>query len=101
MSQEQHRRPPITQYESLYDLNLLGLGSASGHDWTSMIQEDCLATNNKSVEQEASQPIRKTTGFGILVILVFSGTLLWVLTSQLTQAVQQVNPKSIEQVRNY
>lgn len=100
MSQEKHRRPPITQGESLYNLNLLGLGSASGHDWTSMTQEDCLTTNNPSLEKEGSEPTRRTTGLGILVILILCGTVLWILTSHLTQVVQQVNPKSIEQVRN-
>lgn len=101
MSQEKYRRRTITQYSALYDLKVLGLESACGHDWTAMIQEDCLATNNQSVEQEGSEPTRKTTGFGFLVLLVFCGTALWILTSQLTQVLQQVNPKSIEQVRNY
>lgn len=101
MSQEKHRRPPITQNESLYDLKVLGLGSASGHDWTSIIQENCLATNNQSVEQEGSEPKRKTTGSWILLILVFCGADLLILISQLTQVVEQINSKSIEQVRNY
>jgi hypothetical protein len=101
MSQEKHRRPPITQNESSYDLKVLGLGSAIGHDWTSIIQENCLATNNQSVGQEGSESKRKTTGFGILMILVFCGAALWILISQLTQVVEQINPQSIEQVRNY
>lgn len=101
MLEEKHPRLPITQYKSLDDLKVLGLGSAIGHEWTVMIQEGCLATNKQSVEQGGSEPKRKTTGFGILVILVFCGTALGILTSQLTPVMQQVNPKSIEQVRNY
>lgn len=101
MSEEKHRRLPITQYESLYDLNLLGLGSASGHDWTSMIQKDCLSTNNQPVEEEGSEHTRKTAWFSIIIILVFSGAAMWILTSKLTQVVQEVSPKSIEQVRDY
>ncbi|HEY9726431.1 MAG TPA: hypothetical protein V6D50_08250 [Chroococcales cyanobacterium] len=101
MSEEKHRRTQITQYESLYDLKVLDLGSASGHDWTSVIQENCLATNNQAVKEKGSEPTRKTALIGILTILIFGGAPMFILNSQLTQIGQEVNTKSIEQVRGY
>ena len=101
MSEEKHRRSQITQYESLYDLKILDTGSASGHDWTSMIQENCLATHNQSPKEKESEPTRKTAWVGMITILVLCGAPMWILTSKLTQILQEVNTQSMEQVKGY
>ena len=54
MSQQSSHQDTIQVNESSGDLNLLGLWANSGCEWSSIIQEDCLATVNQPVEKETS-----------------------------------------------
>jgi hypothetical protein len=73
------------------------LWSASGSDWSSIIREECLAATKQPVEEE-SDLTGKTVLFGALVILVLWGGAIGVLASQVSNAVQEVSPKSVQQV---
>ncbi len=98
MSKEKFDDNPKTHYKSLSDLNLLGLWSQGGSDWSSTIKEEIQADTNQSLEQEKSHPTNKIVLFGGLATLALLGATAWIQASEVVQAVQQISPKSLEQL---
>jgi hypothetical protein len=52
MSEKKFHNNPEKRDESLYDLNLLGLWSQCGSDWSSTIKEEIQEGINQPLEQE-------------------------------------------------
>ena len=100
MSKEKFDDNPKTHYKSLSDLNLLGLWSQGGSDWSSTIKEEIQADTNQSLEQEKPHPTNKIVLFGVLATLALLGlgATAWIQASEVVQAVQQISPKSLEQL---
>jgi len=98
MSKEKSDDNPKTHYKSLSDLNLLGLWSQGGSDWSSTIKEEIQADTNQSLEQEKPHPTNKIVLFGVLATLALLGATAWIQASEVVQAVQQISPKSLEQL---
>jgi hypothetical protein len=98
MYKEKFDDNPRTHYESLYDLNLLGLWSQYGSDWSSTIKEEIQADTNQSLEQEKPQPTKKIVLFGVLATLALLGASAWIPASEVVQVVQkqEISPKSID-----
>ncbi len=98
MYKEKFDDNPRTHYESLYDLNLLGLWSQYGSDWSSTIKEEIQADTNQSLEQEKPHPTKKIVLFGVLATLALLGASAWIPASEVVQVVQkqEISPKSID-----
>jgi hypothetical protein len=97
MPEEKFRNNPTVKYEYLCDHNLLGLGLTSGCDWSSIIQEECQAATNQPVEEETSNFTSKTVLFAFLTTIVLLGSATWIVASEMTEVVQKVQLKSVEQ----
>jgi hypothetical protein len=87
MYKEKFDDNPRTHYESLYDLNLLGLWSQYGSDWSSTIKEEIQADTIQSLEQEKPQPTKKIVLFGVLATLALLGASAWIPASEVVQVV--------------
>ena len=74
MSHKRLSDDDIKDYTALLDHNLLGLGGATGSEWTTTIKEDCLAVTNQPIEQEKSGSTRSLVAMGTLAVLALLGT---------------------------
>lgn len=81
--------------KTLCDLNLLGLGCASGSEWTSTIREECLGVTNQLPEKEKSRSTRGIALWGVLTVLALLGA-----ATTLTQAPvgSQTSPENLRAV---
>ena len=90
MSKENLNQNSKTGYESLYDLNLLGLWSQCGSDWSSMIKEETQAGINQPIKEEKLNLTNKVILFGVLLTLVFLVAAVLIQASTSNQEVQEV-----------
>lgn len=69
MPKENLNKNPKTGYESLGDLNLLGLWSQCGSDWSSTLKEEVQSAINQPIKEEKPNFINKVILFEVLVTL--------------------------------
>lgn len=74
MSHKRLSDDEIKNYTTVSDHNLLGLGGATGSEWSSTIQEACLAVTNQPIEKEKSGSTRSIVAMGTLAVLALLGT---------------------------
>jgi hypothetical protein len=98
MSQENFNNNPKTRYESLCDLNFLGLWSQCGGDWSSTIKEEIQAATNQSIEQEKPNLTNKVVLFGVLATLALLGAAVWIQAPKSERVVQDEGRNSVEQL---
>lgn len=73
MLQEKSSLDKIEEYKSLYDLNLLGLSSATGHEWTSMIRQESLNITNQPTPEGKPKSSRNIVSLGVVAFLLLLG----------------------------
>ncbi len=98
MSKENFNNNSKTRDESLCDLNLLGLWSQCGRNWSSTIKQEIQAATNQPTEEEEPKPTNKVVLFGVLATLALLGAATWIQASKINQAVQEVGTSSAEQL---
>lgn len=79
----------IEEYKSLSDLNLLGLSSATGHEWTSMIRKESLGITNQSVQEGQPKSSRNIVSLGVVAFLLLLGAATLSQPSVVPQISQQ------------
>lgn len=87
-----------TKYQSLEDLNLLGLWWQSGSDWSSTIQEEIQADTNQPIVEDKSQPTSKVVLLGVLATLAISVVTVCVQASEIYHSVQKVGVNSFKEL---
>jgi hypothetical protein len=98
MSEDKYHNTSKTQDESLHDLNLLGLWSQCGSDWSSTIKEEIQATTNEPILQEEHNPKNKVILFGVLTALALLIAATWMQAPKIYQAIKEAGQTSIEQL---
>ena len=98
MSEENFNKNPNTGYESLCDLNLLGIWFQCGSDWSSAIKEEIQAAIDQPIEEEKPNPTNNIILFGVLVTLALLSTAVWIQAPKIDRVVQEAGRSSVEQL---
>ncbi len=98
MSEDKYHHTSKIRDESLHDLNLLGLWSQCGSDWSSTIKEEIQADTNEPIVQEEPNPISKVVMFGVLTVLALLIAATWMQAPKIYQALKEAGKNSIEQL---
>ena len=85
---DQNTNKPMTNYESLEDLNLLRLWSQSSSDWSSTIKKEIQAATNQPIAEEESNT-SKVVLFGVLATLALLVATVCTQASEIYQSVQE------------
>lgn len=90
MLQKRFHHPNSTQYEYLSDPNLLSLWSASGKDWSCLIQQNCLEAKQQAIQPKESTPksISILVFLGVLTALGLWSASMCTLALEVHKAVQ-------------
>lgn len=81
--------------KTLCDLNLLGLGCASGSEWTSTIREECLGLTNQLPEKEKSGSTLGIALLGVLTVLALLGAATTLTQAPESSKAPQENAKAV------
>lgn len=99
MSEKNLNNTPITRYDSLCDLNLLGfLWLEPGSEWSSIIREDCFTTSNHSVEEGEPNLTNRIVLLSVLAILALLSAATWIQIPEISQSMQEVGKNSVKQL---
>ena len=97
MSRENFNNTPKTRYESLCDLNFLGLGSQCGSNSSSMITEEIQEAINHPIEDKKFSSASQVVLFCVLTALVLLGA-AWIHAPRNYQMMRDVGRNSVNQV---
>jgi hypothetical protein len=72
----------------------------SSHDfyWSQIFQEEFLKANQKPLEQEALNFVRKTISLGVLLTFILLITMAEIQSAKISQAVQELDTKLVKQL---
>lgn len=96
MSKENLNKNPKTGYESLCDLNLLGLWSQCGSNWSSTLKEEIHAAINEPIKEEKPNLTNKLILFGVLVTLALLVAAVRIQAPTSDREVQEVGRSSVK-----
>ncbi len=96
MSQENFNNYSKPNYESLSDLNFLGLWFQCGADWSLMIQQEVQSTLNQANDKKQSKPNRVLV-LGVLATLGLLGAAVWIPAPKIYQVGQEPGKNPVEQ----
>ncbi|MBD1895859.1 DUF4278 domain-containing protein [Coleofasciculus sp. FACHB-129] len=98
MSEDKYHNASKTRDEFLYDLNLLGLWSECGSNWSSTVKGKIQAATNEPIVQEEPNLTNKIVLFGALTVLALLIAATWMQAPKIHQVMQEAGKTSIEQL---